>query len=207
MLRGSSRLGVAAAAGVLVLGVGACARADGGSAAASATTASTSAGAPSTAPESGDHVDADVMFSVMMVPHHLQALEMADLVPSRSTDPEVLALATQIKAAQQPEIAEMTSWLAAWGASPEIGHEEDHEGHEGSDGMLTADQLRELGALTGPAFDRRWLELMTQHHEGAVEMAEEVVGSGRHAPTRRLATEIIEAQQSEIVRMREMLAG
>ncbi|HET6966960.1 MAG TPA: DUF305 domain-containing protein, partial [Ornithinibacter sp.] len=125
MPTGSRRLGLAVAAGVLVLGTGACAEGADGSAPGPATTASTSTGSPSTAPESGDHVDADVMFSVMMVPHHLQALEMADLVPTRSTDPEVLALAGQIRAAQQPEIEEMTSWLGAWGASPEIGHEED----------------------------------------------------------------------------------
>ncbi|HET6968167.1 MAG TPA: DUF305 domain-containing protein, partial [Ornithinibacter sp.] len=72
---------------------------------------------------------------------------------------------------------------------------------------MTADQLRELAALSGPAFDRMWLELMIQHHEGAVDMAEEVVGTGRHAPTRRLATEIIEVQEAEIARMRALLAG
>ena len=207
MQRGPRRLGLAAAACVLVLGATACAHPDEGRAAGSATARAASSVPPSTAPGSGDHVDADVMFAVMMVPHHLQALEMADLVPSRSTDPEVLALARQVKAAQQPEIEEMTSWLGAWGASPEIGHEEDHDGHEGSDGVMTADQVRELGTLTGPAFDRRWLELMIRHHEGAVDMAEEVVRSGRHAPTRRLATGIIGSQQAEVARMRAMLGG
>ena len=186
MLSGLRRLGLAAAC-ALVLGGTACASTE--------------------APQGGDRVDADVMFSVMMVPHHLQALEMADLVPSRSTDPEVLALARQVRAAQQPEIEEMTSWLGAWGASPEMGHEEDHDGHDGGDATMTADEMRELGALTGPAFDRRWLELMVRHHEGAVEMAEEVIDAGSHAPTRRLATEIIEAQQAEIARMRGLLAG
>lgn len=188
------RLGLAAVASALVLALAACAT-------------SSPVSQPSSPAVAVDHTDADEMFSVMMVPHHLQALEMADLVPSRSTDPDVLALAQQIRAAQQGEIEQMTSWLGAWGASPELGHEEDHDGHEGSDGMVTADQLRELGALTGPAFDRRWLELMIRHHEGAVEMAEEVVGSGSHAPTRRLATEIIRAQQAEIARMRALIAG
>ena len=69
--------------------------------------------------------EADVMFSMMMVPHHLQAIEMSDLVPTRSTDPELLALARQIKAAQQPEVDTMTTWLASWGAEPMMGHEED----------------------------------------------------------------------------------
>ena len=74
-------------------------------------------------------------------------------------------------------------------------------------GMMTADQLRELGALEGESFDRRWLELMVEHHEGAVEMAEDVIAAGSHAPTRALAVAIIEAQQTEIAQMKAMLAG
>ena len=163
--------------------------------------------AASSAPASADdHDQADVMFSMMMVPHHLQAIEMSDLVPSRSTDPELIALARQIKAAQQPEVDTMTTWLASWGAEPMMGHEES-AAPAGMGGMMTADQLRELGALEGEAFDRRWLEMMVEHHEGAVEMAEDVIAAGRHAPTRALAVAIIEAQQTEIAQMKAMLAG
>ena len=204
-LRLPARVAVAAAAATLVLGLAACTDDDGHLGA----DGSMMEGSPvaSSAPASaGDQDQADVMFSMMMVPHHLQAIEMSDLVPSRSTDPELIALARQIKAAQQPEVDTMTTWLASWGAEPMMGHEES-AAPGGMGGMMTADQLRELGALAGEAFDRRWLEMMVEHHEGAVEMAEDVISAGRHAPTRALAVAIIEAQQTEIAQMKAMLAG
>ena len=203
------RVALAAAASTLVLGLAACSDGDGHM----GSDGSMMGGSPaaSTAPASaGDHDQADVMFSMMMVPHHLQAIEMADLVPTRSSDPELLALARQIKAAQQPEVDTMTTWLASWGAEPMMGHEGSAPGGGmggGMGGMMTADQLRELGALEGTAFDRRWLEMMVEHHEGAVEMAEDVITAGRHAPSRALAVAIIEAQQTEIAQMKAMLAG
>ena len=200
-----TRFALAAAAFAIVLGSAACSD-DGGH---MGSDGSMTGGSPaaSTAPApAGDHDRADVMFSMMMVPHHLQAIEMADLVPTRSTDPELLALAQQIKAAQQPEVDTMTTWLASWGAEPMMGHEEAAP-HAGTGGMATADQLRELGALEGEAFDRMWLTMMVEHHEGAVAMAEDVIAAGRHAPTRELAVAIIEAQQTEIAQMKAMLAG
>lgn len=197
----STRVALAATASVLVLGLAACGDSDDGHAGGSmagGSSARSSASAPT------DHDQADVMFSMMMVPHHLQAVEMADLVPSRSTDAEVIALAGRIKAAQQPEVDTMASWLGAWGAEPVLGH--DDMDHAGTGGMMSADDLRELAALTGPDFDDRWLEMMVEHHEGAVEMAQDVIRSGRHAPTRALAVDIVEAQQREIAQMKAMLA-
>jgi uncharacterized protein (DUF305 family) len=84
-----------------------------------------STSAPTTAPNApapmmtapaadGDHNQADVMFSRMMIPHHEDAIEMAKLAQTRSNNPDVKALATQIQAAQQPEIEQMKGWLATW---------------------------------------------------------------------------------------------
>jgi len=148
------------------------------------------------------------MFSVRMVPHHLQAVEMADLVPSRSTNPDVVALGQRIKEAQSGEVEQMTRWLGAWGADPALGHDEleDQASHEGADGMVAPADLRELGALRGPAFDRRWLQLMVRHHEGAVAMAQEVLRTGRDAATHDLARRVIASQQVQIEQMRAMLA-
>ena len=67
--------------------------------------------APATA---GDHNQADVMFAQMMIPHHEQAIEMAQLAASRASNADVKTLAAQIQAAQQPEIDEMTGWLPSW---------------------------------------------------------------------------------------------
>lgn len=202
----STRLALAATASALVLGLAACGDSDDGHGGGSMPGGSSAGSSASASASAADHAQADVTFSTMMVPHHLQAIEMADLVPSRSTDAELLTLAGQIKAAQQPEVDQMTSWLGAWGAEPVLGHDEDM-GHADAGGMMSADDLRELAALTGPAFDARWLELMIRHHEGAVDMAQEVIRTGRHAPTRQLAVGIIEAQQREITRMTAMLAG
>src|SRR3979490_1134016 len=65
----------------------------------------------------GDHKQADVTFAQQMIPHHKQAVEMAKLVPSRSSNQQVLALASQIQQAQDPEIQTMTGWLQTWGAA------------------------------------------------------------------------------------------
>lgn len=192
-----------AAAAVLTLGLAACGADDG-----THMDGSMMGGSSASAPDAAaDHNEADVMFNAMMVPHHLQAIEMADLVPDRTRNPEVLDLSRRIRGAQQPEVDRMTGWLAAWGARPMDGHgAEGHDGHAGADGMMTEEDLVELGSLRDAAFDRRWLELMVEHHEGAVEMAQAVLRDGRHGGTRVLAGQVIESQQQEIDEMKGHLA-
>ena len=199
----TTRRAALAAAGVLVLGLAACGTDDGHGGHMDGTT--TGGSAPSA---DGDHVQADVVFNAMMVPHHLQAIEMADLVPDRTKDPEVRDLAERIRGAQQPEVDRMTGWLAAWGAAPmdQHGHG-DHGDEGGTSGMMSDEDLVELGALRDAAFDRRWLEMMVEHHEGAVTMAQTVIRTGRHTGTRALAEEIITAQQQEIAEMKALLPG
>ena len=136
----------------------------------------------------------DIMFAEMMIPHHQQAIEMSDLALQNSKNPEVLALAQQIKDAQAPEIEEMKSW----GASSDA-----HMGHM-MDGMLSDDEMADLRMASGPEFDRLFLEGMIKHHEGAIEMAEMVVDS-KSADVATLAKAIIEAQRTEISTMKELL--
>ncbi|MGG5259408.1 DUF305 domain-containing protein, partial [Phycicoccus avicenniae] len=183
---------------LLALGLAACGGDDTGTH--GSMMGSRSSAVPSAA---GDHDQADVMFSMMMVPHHEQALEMAALVPSRSKDVTLLDLSRRIEAGQQPEIDRMQGWLDAWAsdASGAMGSM-DH----GMGGMMSATDLRELAALIGAAFEKRWLEMMVEHHEGAIDMAEDVLKRGSHAGTKDLALAIIEAQQREIDEMRAMLA-
>ena len=159
---------------------------------------------PGAATSVTDHNQADVMFSMMMVPHHEQAIEMADLVPSRSADPELRALATRIRDAQAPEVEQMTGWLESWGLAP-MTDMADHAGHMGMDGMQGADEMRELEALAGPAFAQAWLPMMIEHHEGAIDMADRVLAAGRHAGTADLAEDIRISQRAEILEMRGML--
>lgn len=143
---------------------------------------------------------ADLMFADMMIPHHQQAIEMSTLAETQSTNPEVLELAAQIKAAQQPEIEQMQAWLDA--AEQPIGGM-DHSGHA-MGGMLTLEQMQELAAASGPEFDRLYLEGMIQHHEGAIQMTR-MIENSPNPEVKKLAEDIIRTQTAEIEQMREML--
>ncbi|MGW2093515.1 DUF305 domain-containing protein [Promicromonospora sukumoe] len=150
------------------------------------------------------HNDADVMFAQMMIPHHEQAVEMADVVLARpDADPRVADLATQVKAAQAPEIEELDGWLDTWGAERTA----EHDGHAGMDGMMSEADLQALGAATGPEADRLFLEQMVAHHEGAVEMAQAQVEDGEDAGAVEMAQTIVDTQAAEIVTMEELLAS
>lgn len=140
----------------------------------------------------------DQMFAAMMIPHHEQAIEMSDLALTRSTNPQLLALATQIKAAQAPEIEEMKTW----GDTSSAGH----MGHSGMTmgGMLSDDEIETLKAASGVEFDRLFLEGMIGHHEGAIEMAQDILES-KNPKVRDFATKIIEVQAAEIATMKAML--
>ena len=147
--------------------------------------------------------DADVMFSQQMIPHHQQAVVMADLAldPSHEASPAVQDLARRIKAAQTVEIAEMTSWLDAWGADPVSGQMMDHT----SMGMMSGDAMTALEDAKGPAFDRLWLEGMIQHHEGALVMASHIADRGEDARVQKLSGAIEQSQTAEIAEMKQLL--
>jgi uncharacterized protein (DUF305 family) len=166
-----------------------------------------------------EFADADVAFAQDMIPHHAQAIDMAEIAldPSVAAGPEVTELATRVRDAQDPEIELMRRWLGHWGMP--MGDSDmdamrdmdamDHSGmdHSGMDGMMTADEMDELRNATGDDFDRLWLELMIRHHEGAITMAEAVKANGINADASSLADEIIAAQQQEIDEMRALLDG
>lgn len=154
-----------------------------------------------------DHNDADVEFATGMIPHHEQAVAMADLALEQG-GPEVETLAEEIQAAQGPEIETMTGWLESWGE--EVPEDMDHmemDGmdHSGMDGMMTPEQMEDLENAEGGEFDTLWLEMMIEHHEGAIAMSEDQVADGQNADAIGLAEDIAEAQQAEITQMQEML--
>ncbi|MER7131812.1 DUF305 domain-containing protein [Streptosporangium saharense] len=155
-------------------------------------TASVTASAPV-----ADHNDRDVMFAQMMIPHHRQAVEMAKLAEDRAAEGQVKDLARKIEAAQEPEIQTMSGWLTAWGARA--------SGEHGMPGMMSGQDMEELRGLSGAAFDRAFLTLMIQHHEGAVAMARQEQAGGAHEPARRMAADIVSGQSEEITTMRRLL--
>ena len=161
---------------------------------------SAAAAQPSTA-----HNEDDVLFAQMMIPHHQQAVALAGMVPDRSTNPEVRALAAEISAAQQPEIATMKDMLGRWGIKPdEMQHESGHAGMT-MQGMVGDETLVKLEGLKGPDFDALWLQSMIGHHQGAIEMATIEVAAGKSPEMTALARSIISAQQAEIDQMKQML--
>ncbi|MDF9279486.1 DUF305 domain-containing protein [Arthrobacter sp. EH-1B-1] len=181
-----------------------------------ATAPETSAGsaAPETTQDTAaEHNDADVMFAQMMIPHHRQAVEMSEIMLEKdSISPEVRDLATQIRDAQAPEIETMTGWLETWGepVEPEGGMEGHDMGNMGGSGemqgMMTEDELAELEAAEGDEAARMFLESMTAHHNGAVEMAQEEIENGQYPDAIALAETIVETQQAEIEEMGALLA-
>lgn len=166
--------------------------------------------APSSAAAAqGEHNDADVTFAQAMVPHHRQAVEMAGLAAGRSQNPQVLDLASRIGAGQAPEIATMTGWLQEWGA--EIPAEDSMGGMGGMDhgdggqggmaGMMSPEQIGQLTEASGPGFDGRFLQLMTEHHRGAIELAQTELDQGADPRATALARTIIDTQRGEITEM------
>ncbi len=151
---------------------------------------------------------ADVMFAQGMIPHHEQAIEMADIAldPTVGAGAEVLDLATRIKGAQDPEVVQMTNWLTAWGQPLAMDMSDGHT-MAGMEGMLTADELDALGELRGAEFDTAWMDGMIRHHEGAIVMADDVIANGKDADVKTLAEAIITAQRAEIDEMRALLGS
>ncbi|MFZ9158885.1 MAG: DUF305 domain-containing protein [Ilumatobacteraceae bacterium] len=166
-------------------------------------------------PEGADFNATDVGFAQGMIPHHAQAVEMADMAIAANASPAVLTLAQKIKAAQNPEIETMTTWLRQWDqpvpamTSSMSGGGHDMTGMSGMmmDGMMTQADMTRLSKAKGAEFDRLWLELMVQHHEGAVRMANDELASGKNAQAQTLARAIIASQTAEIEQMNKMLAS
>jgi len=154
----------------------------------------------------------DVGFAQGMIPHHAQAVEMADIALANTNNPDVLVLARKIKAGQSPEIEKMTGWLTNWGQtvpSTGMGSMADHDmtGMNGMmmEGMMSQADMDRLSRSTGAAFDRLWLELMILHHEGAVKMSKDELTGGKNLEVISLAQTIISGQQDEITTMESLL--
>jgi uncharacterized protein (DUF305 family) len=141
----------------------------------------------------------DAMFLQMMIPHHEQAIVMSDLALKISKNKELLALAAQIKAAQNPEIVQMKKWLADDGLGENLGHSMDSMG-----GMLSEEDLKELSNSSGTSFDKKFISGMIEHHIGAVEMVK-MIQDSKVADLRTFADVITRTQSAEVELMRKLL--
>lgn len=152
--------------------------------------------------------DVDMMFANDMIPHHGQAVQMADMILAKTSNPQVKALAERIKAAQTPEIAAMTGWLKGWGATPPdpYAHMAGMAGMQHG-GMMTAEQMDQLDKATGSAADTLFLTQMQEHHTGAGEMAKGELENGTNPEVKKLAQAIVTSQTAEIAEMKAMVTA
>ena len=214
MLRGAAALLLASGLG---LAVTACGDSDSGGSPSATRTAS-----------NGDVFnDADVAFATAMIQHHAQAIAMVAMADGRPLDPAVEKLMEQIRDAQAPEIETMTGWLTDWDQEiPATVNDHAHGAHDdmggmGSDedsgasmgpetgagmpGMMTAEQMDELENAPDGEFQDMWLEMMIEHHQGAIDMARDEIDEGRYGDAVALAEHIESSQQQEIDTMQGML--
>ena len=150
---------------------------------------------------------ADVSFMQGMIVHHQKAVDMAKLVRQRTNNEAVLKTADRIEAGQKDEMDFMRTWLEDRNldvAMQGMGH-----AHHTMKGMASPEQMRELAAANGTAFDRLFLELMVAHHLGAVDMVDElhgVSGSAYDPVMYEFTNDVVSDQRSEIDRMNATLA-
>jgi uncharacterized protein (DUF305 family) len=166
-----------------------------------------------------EHNDADVAFASDMIQHHSQALAMVDLTVGRDLDPAVQSLTEDIRQAQGPEIETMTDWLTEWGepvpsTARDHANAEDHGGHETSGegegsaempGMMSEEDMADLEEASDSEFQDMWLEMMIEHHEGAIEMAQNQQAEGQYKAAVDLAEDIETSQQAEVESMQGLL--
>jgi len=148
---------------------------------------------------------ADVRFMQHMIGHHAQAVRMAALAQTNGASDDVVRLARKIDISQRDEIDMMKSWL---GERRQAVPDEAHSHGMMMPGMLTDEQLAQLGAARGREFDRLFLTLMTRHHEGALQMVRELFrtpGAGQEPDIFRFATDVDADQRDELVVMERLL--
>lgn len=184
---------------------------DAGTAAETSAPAASAPEGTGTAPASGaaaeisaEHNDDDVMFAQMMIPHHEQAVDMSEILLAKDDVPaDVRAFAQKVVDAQGPEIERMNQMLRTWEA-PMPGEDSTSMDH-GTGGMMSEEDMGMLNDAQGTEAARLYLEQMTVHHEGAVEMAREQIDQGQNPQAVELARQVVEDQEAEIAEMEQML--
>lgn len=214
-------------ASILVVGASACGSTNSSATATTKSTAPTSIAAEGTTTATSATTAvgfnaADEAFATLMIPHHQQAVAMADLALTGSANASaaVKDLATRIKGAQGPEIEMMQGWLTMWGApmmtdatTPMVSTGEmpmSSSATSGTtdtpmDGMMSNADLASLAASSGTGFDTMWLTMMVAHHQGAITMSMTEQQSGSNPDAKTLAGKIISAQKAEIAEMNTLL--
>ena len=157
-------------------------------------------------PKGAIFTEADVRFMQGMIAHHAQAIYMSRMAAGHGANPHLLKFANKIDQSQIAEIRLMQEWLR-------------HNGQSAPDtsswrtmqmpGMLTASQLEQLEAAKGTEFDRQFLTLMIQHHNGALKMVSDLFATplaAQDVDVSVFANDVQTVQTAEIGVMQQMLA-
>ena len=162
---------------------------------------------PVTIPKGALYTEADVHFMQGMIAHHAQAIYMSRLATSRGANPRLLKFANKIDQSQQAEIRLMQDWLVAnMQSAPDTSSWRTMT----MPGMLTPAQLATLDAARGPEFDKQFLNLMIQHHQGALKMVADLLATplaAQDVDVSVFANDVVTVQTAEIGTMNEMLAN
>jgi uncharacterized protein (DUF305 family) len=165
-------------------------------------TSSAAAAADGKSTSAGTFNDTDVSFAQMMIPHHEQALEMAELADGRASDSQIKSIAAKIAKAQDPEITTMKGWLQSWGKPEAMG---DMPGMDMGQGLMSDTAMKDLESKKGTAFDKAFAQMMTEHHNGAITMAEDEKKNGKNADAVKTAKDIVTGQSAEVKQLRSAL--
>jgi uncharacterized protein (DUF305 family) len=159
-----------------------------------------------TIPEGAIYTVADVEFMQGMIAHHAQAIYMSRMAEAHGANPRVRKLANKIDQSQVAEIRIMQDWLRRNGqTAPDTSSWRTMT----MTGMLTDEQLKSLDAAHGVAFDRAFLTLMIQHHDGALQMVKDLFASpraGQEVDVNVFANDVVTVQTAEIGAMRHLLS-
>ncbi|MDV3124460.1 DUF305 domain-containing protein [Mycobacterium sp. 21AC1] len=146
----------------------------------------------------------DVSFATNMLQHHQQSIDLSALVPDRSANADVVALAQSITAARRPEIETMKVLLVQWKESPDTGN---GESNDPAQGMIDAATVAQLKTMSGQDFDVLWLQSMIAHAQGAVATAKVEGTNGDNVDAIALANRTVKEQQAEIAQLQQILAA
>lgn len=150
------------------------------------------------------HNEHDVDFATSMIERHRQAVEMASIADERKASPAVQKIALQIEEAQGGEILLLTELLGLWGKAAALPQEHDHDATT-KRGVIAIERMDDLNGSTGTAFDKLFLQLMIEHHQGAIAIAKAHDGEGLNSDANGVALLIVSEQTKEVEAMKRLL--
>ena len=161
------------------------------------------------------YIEADVDFLQGMIIHHEQAIVMSEMADERTNNKSIIDLAKRIDVSQKDEINFMESWLKDRDEFKQEEHKDSHDHHShgmhshvNMVGMASPKQLNDLSNSDSTNFDRLFLKLMISHHDGALEMVEELKkypGNTYDPILNEFVSDLINDQGVEIERMNTLL--